>query len=186
MSLENLLRQERETIRDQWLEMVVRTYPADTSKHLKGQKDRFENPVGHTYQRCLPVLFDGLLGEAEESALAVAISDIVKIRTVQCERPSQAVAFVFLLKNVIRAELGNLLAPAEMADQLCEFEAKIDGLALMTFDELARCREKIYEIRTQEVKMRSAKLIEQVNRLYDGKVDPFPNEDEDTKDAGNQ
>jgi len=185
MNLADLLRQRREKIVDHWFDTVARSYPEGGYKHLAGQQDRFQNPVGHTFRRCLPVLFAALIDEADETALAEAISDIVKIRTVQCERPSQAIAFVFLLKNVIREELVDELIRPELAEPLRELEASVDGLALMTFDELARCREMIYEIRTQEVKRRSAKLVEQVNRIYDEKVDPFTNEEEDTEDAGN-
>jgi len=168
MKLADLLRQKRDTIVDQWFDSVARSYPADTSRYLKDQADQFQNPVGHTLRNRLPVLLAALLGDADEAGLAEAVEDIVRIRTVQSDVPSQAVSFVFLLKNVVRRELGNRLEDPTICDELREFESTVDGLALIVFDQLVVCKEKIYEIRAQEIRRRSAKLIEQVNKLYGG------------------
>ena len=70
------------------------------------------------------------------------------------------------------------------ADQLSDFESRVDGLALSVFDEYMRCREKICDIRVNEAQMRSAKLVEQVNRIYGGSERESP-DDEAKNSAGN-
>jgi hypothetical protein len=63
--------------------------------------------------------------------------------------PSQAVFFMFMLKDVVREELatnGGVL-PAETA----EFEAAIDRAALQAFDIYMACRERLFQIRIREL-----------------------------------
>jgi len=166
MKLVELLEQRREAILDEWFDSVAESYPLDTSTYLKNQSDQFNNPVGHTFKLRLPVLLDALCGDCDQSTLATAIDDLVKIRLVQASAPSQAVAFGFLLKNIVRRQLSAKLTSSSLQEELVEFEAKVDGLSLMLFDQYMKCREKIFEIRAKEVRMRSAKLVEQVNKRY--------------------
>ncbi|MCP4684978.1 MAG: hypothetical protein GY867_05950, partial [bacterium] len=138
------------------------------SKFLKNQKDQFQNPVGHTIRKETKALFDALLDGVEPEALAETIDNLVRIRAVQEISAAQATAFIFLLKTAIRGTLAKDLSDNAPLRELLEFESKIDGLALAVFDKYVSCKEKIYEIRAREHKMRSAKLMEQVNKLYGG------------------
>ena len=166
MKLVELLEQRHEAILDEWFDAIAECYPLDTSAYLKSQSNQFDNPVGHTFKQRLPVLFAALYSDHDQSDLAVAIEDLVKIRTVQATTPSQAVAFGFLLKKVVRRQLNDELKNSTLQEELVEFEAKVDGLSLMLFDQYMKCQEKIFEIRAKEVRMRSAKLVEQVNKRY--------------------
>ncbi|MCP4685258.1 MAG: hypothetical protein GY867_07395 [bacterium] len=170
--LAELLRQKHDLILDKWFNLTIETYPADTSKFLKNQKDQFQNPVGHTIRKETEALFDALLDGAEAEALAKSIENLVRIRAVQEISAAQGIAFVFLLKTAVRGELASELSDNEVLKELLEFESKIDGLALAVFDEYVGCKEKIYEIRAREHRMRSAKLVEQVNKHYGGPEDP--------------
>lgn len=182
MNLVEKLRERREAILEDWFDAVAANYPLDTLTHLKDQKDQFSNPVGHTFRQKLPVLFDGLCGDCDESELAGAIDELVKIRTVQASSPSQAVAFGFLLKNVIRWQGAKALNDPELQEQLVEFEAKIDGLVLMLFDQYMKCQIKIYQIKANEAKMRSAKLVEQINKRYGELPDDLQDDNEANND----
>lgn len=184
MDLADLLQGKRDLLVDRWFDAVAQTYPVDTARFLKDTADQFNNPVGHTLRRRLPTLLDALLGNAVESDLADAMADIVRIRTVQCNAPSQAVAFVYLIKNIVREEARERLDDPSFANQLAEFEARVDGLALSVFDVFMNCREMICEIRVREAQMRSAKLMEQVNSLY-GDVNDKRSIDEVKDSAGN-
>lgn len=166
--LAELLRQNHDIILNKWFNLTIETYPADTSKFLKNQKDQFQNPVGHTIRKETKALFDALLDGAEPEALAGTIDNLVRIRAVQEVSAAQGVAFVFLLKNAVRETLASELSDNALLNELLEFESKIDGLALAVFDVFMYCKEKIYEIRAREHRMRSAKLVEQVNKLYGG------------------
>jgi len=177
--LAELLRQKHDIILNKWFELTIETYPADTSKFLKNQKDQFQNPVGHTVRKETKALFDALLEGAEPEALAATIDNLVRIRVVQEISAAQGVAFVFLLKSAVRETLAADLSDNALLQELLEFESRIDGLALAVFDHYVDCIEKIYEIRAREHRMRSAKLVEQVNKLYGGLEDPGLVKDKD-------
>jgi hypothetical protein len=164
--LAQLLRERRDAILHNWIERIIASYPADTSNHLRNQKDRILNPVGHAIRTETAALYDALLDGADEESLTAAIDNLIRIRAVQDYPPRQAMAFVFLLKNAVREELREQLTQNGYVPELLEFESRIDGLALLLFEHFVKCKEHIYEIRVMESRMRSAKLIEQVNKLY--------------------
>ncbi|MDP3001478.1 MAG: RsbRD N-terminal domain-containing protein [Bryobacterales bacterium] len=137
---------ERSAVVREWFERTLQSYPEQTSGFLRGEKDPFRNPVGHTLRDGLGVLFDELAGEMDQARITAALDAIVRIRAVQDHTASQAVAFLFLLKEVLRDK-----SPA--AD-LAMLEKRIDRMALLAFDLYMKCREKIYEIKAEEAKRR--------------------------------
>jgi hypothetical protein len=133
-----------------WLARTLETYPERTSRLLAQEKDPFRNPVGHALKEALPALFDELLGAVDAGRLATLLDGIVRIRAVQDFSPSQAVAFVFLLKQVIREELGR--------EGLAAVEGRIDEVALIAFDLFMRCREQMFTIKADEARRRTSLL----------------------------
>ena len=93
-------------------------------------------------------------------------NSIIRIRSIQDFTASQAVAFTFKLKDVIREELAGKMqgrpadAQSRLREELHAFETRIDELSLLAFDVYMKCREKLYEIRTNEIKKRSRKAFE--------------------------
>ena len=79
---------------------------------------------------------------------------MIRVRALQNFTPSQALAFIFLLKNVIREELAPELKDGQFSQELREVESRIDGMALLGFDAYTQRREKLYEIRVTEVRKR--------------------------------
>jgi hypothetical protein len=185
MDLADLLSDKRHVIIDRWFDAVAHSYPSETARHLLESRDQFHNPVGHTLRRRLPTLFDAVMDRADPSDLAESVAEIVRIRTVQSDTPSQAVAFVYLLKNIVRDLVSPQLTDSRLSAQLREFESKIDGLALVVFDEFMACRERICEIRVREVQMKTAKLVEQVNKLYGGAGENADVVEDEKRNAGN-
>jgi hypothetical protein len=163
--VEEFLRQRREKILDKWLDRILSTYPADSFKFLKSEKDQFRNPVGHTLWEETAVILDSLLNGAEFEVPTTSLDNIVRIRSVQDCPPSQAVAFVFLIKDVIKDELRDLPSDTTVSDELAAFQSKVDILALAAFDNYMKCKEKIYDLGAREARMRSAKLLERLSRL---------------------
>ena len=62
MGLNSILAQQKAAIIKKWFTLVIETYPSETGKFLKSQKDPMANPVGRTVSRGLEALFDELLG----------------------------------------------------------------------------------------------------------------------------
>jgi hypothetical protein len=148
MGLKKLLEQNKTAIVNQWFERVVKTYAPDTAQFLKNQKDPFSNPLGNALSRGLAVLFDQLLVGPDAQTVEKYLDPIIRIRAVQNYSPSQATAFILILKNIIRDTLKNELKDSRIANQLLQFELQIDALSLAAFDMYMACKEKIYDLKT--------------------------------------
>lgn len=152
MALHSLLSKKRDSILKRWFHLILETYPADGLRFFKREKDRFINPVGYAISKEIEAMYDGLLSEENLDKLLPSLENIIKIRSVQDFSPSQAIAFIFLMKRAIREELESEIRGSLAFEELLHFETKIDRLILLAFDTYMRCREKIYEIRVKEMK----------------------------------
>ena len=164
MVLEHLLPQKRAAILERWFQLILETYPADTSRFLKQQKDRFINPVGYTISQEIEALYDELLQEMNSDKLAACLDNIIRIRAVQDFPPSQTIAFIFLLKKAIREELASEIAENRVLEELSKFESKIDKLVLLALDIYMKCREKVFEIRVNEAKAERERVLKLLDR----------------------
>ena len=99
----------------------------------------------------------------DTDALLRALDGIIRIRSVQDFTPSEAVAFIFQLKSAIREVVEAELRGAEKWDDLSDLEARIDRVALLAFEKYTQCREKLHEVRNNEIKSRAIRLLERVN-----------------------
>jgi len=168
MVLEDLLSQERAAILERWFQLILETYPADSSRFLKQEKDRFTNPVGYTVSQEIKTLYDELLQGTNTDKVATCLDNIIRIRSVQDFLPSQAIAFIFLLKTAVREKLATEIEEKGAFEELLKFESRIDKLALLALDTYMKCREKLFEIRVDEVKAErqmALKLLERANLL---------------------
>lgn len=143
------IRRNREAVLERWFQSVLDSYPPDTARFMRSQKDRFRNPVGHTLREGLAALVDGLAEGRAPSELARPVDDIVRIRAVQEFAPSAAVRFVFELGGILRETAGLDEAPAE---ERAAAAGALEALALLAFDTYMACREKLFEIRVREIR----------------------------------
>lgn len=168
MKLKNLLLDKKSAIVKKWLNEFYDSYPVGTSKFLKGQQDRFLNPVGYTFSQAIEGLFDEIiLSDSVSEKLLVLLDDIIRIKAVQSPNPSEAVFFIFLLKNVIRKELKKVIKGEQLFEEMQLIESRIDEIALLAFNIYMKCREKIYDIRVNEVKTMSFRLLKRANLISD-------------------
>jgi len=140
------LAEKKRVITDEWLDLVLRTYPENSSRLLRIESDPFRNPVGQTLKEGLSVLVDEILGGMTLARITPALNGIVRMRAVQDFTAGQAVAFIFLLRDVVRMHLGEHKALLELA------ERRIDHLAVEASDLFMACREKMYEIKAEALK----------------------------------
>jgi hypothetical protein len=166
MALTEIFLGKRAVILERWLQKVLESYP-DQSRHFLHQvKDPFANPIGATLSKELAALLDGLLAGSDPVAAAPALDAVIKIRSVQGLTASQAVAFIFKLKQIVREEAEKEIVTSQAAGEMLAFDAKVDDLALSAFDLYAANREKICAIRIDEMK-RSLFVIERASRPLD-------------------
>jgi len=155
MDLVKQLTQKKSAIIQAWFEKVVITYPIDTAQFLKNQSDPFANPVGQNSLQSLREMFDLALGGFDRKTAQPLIDPIIRIRAIQDFTPARAVRFIFDLKKIIRA-----MAPVDAKDghgqkTLQLLDDRIDELGLLAFDIYMQCREKIYDLKANEMRERT-------------------------------
>jgi hypothetical protein len=121
--------------------------------------------VGNTISEGIEAIYGGLIHGTDIDKLSSFLDTIIRIRAIQDFSASQAVGFVFSLKKAIREELRNELKDEGLTGELLNFESRIDEAALLSFGIYMKCREKVYELRANEIKNRTFKLLERANLI---------------------
>lgn len=142
-----------------WKDEVVYTYPAETAGFLKNKKDQFSNPLGHTIMLSIERLYEGLINNIDRERIESIIDPLVRIRALQDFTPSKAVGFMLSLKKIIRLELGSELKNEGMTEKMLHLESQIDEFSLIAFDVYMKCRDKINDIKVNEIKKRNFGLL---------------------------
>ncbi len=152
MTLAQLIRDEKTTVVERWLDMVLATYPPQTAKMWKVNSDPFGNPVGQTTLRALGELTDHLLAWEDAAAICASLEPLVKIRAVQDFSPSKALSFVFFFKKVVRSLFAKAIARERLDAELAELDSRVENLALLAMDIYVKAREDLYRMRLDEFK----------------------------------
>lgn len=171
MRISFLLSERKPVIVKKWFDLILETYPSDTAIFLKGRKDRFDNPVGHTTFEGIEGIFEELLQGKDSGSISAFLDDIIRIRAIQDFSPSQAVSFMFLLKKVIREELANEISKHQMYEELFVLESRIDELISISFNIYMKYREKIYKMRANELINRTSRLLKRSNMFKELEVE---------------
>jgi hypothetical protein len=165
MSLIKSLYQREATIRRKWMEAIVDSYPDKTAVFLKQKRNQFANPVGHILTSNVEVIFQRFLEEADLKEFQTPLNEIIKVRSIQGFSPSQAISFVHLLKKVIRDELQNEVRDRQALIELLEIEDRVDRLGALAVDLYMKNREKIFELRIQEIKRTGFRLLQKADLI---------------------
>jgi len=171
MTFESTLAERKAELSQKWAELVLRTYPKETQKVWTRQKDRFQNPVGAAIIEATGELFDHLLEWQDAGRMAVSLDKLIRIRAVQDFTPSQAISFVFLLKKLLRDEFFKQMKKDGTLEDLLRFEAKVDNLAMMSFDIYCKSREEVFRFRVEEVKRAQSSLLRKAGLVADVTAD---------------
>ena len=172
MKLENLLDPKKDVILKKWFDLVMKSYPEDTAKFFIRKKDAFANPVGSTVYRGLKDLLQELVGSMDHQTLKSFLDPIVRIRAVQGFSPSDSLSFIFSLKTIIRDLFAEKIKNnPDFARDLLAFETHIDTLCLISFDLYNACREKIYELKANEVGHRAIRDLKKAKLVTNNQLD---------------
>ncbi len=146
------LRLKKGAIQENWIEKILDSYPSRGRDYYRTKKDEFLNPVGTVLSSRAEAIIESLLEGFDHSVLSTLLEDVIKIRAVQDFSPSQALAFLPLLKQALREELQTVERAEAWPREFEEFEARIDQMTLLAFDIYTGCRQRIYELRIDELK----------------------------------
>jgi len=182
MDLKDLLVNKKSVIANKWVDSALESYPTETSNFLKKQKNRFTNPIGYNLSAGLEKILDGILQDLDMEELISPLDNIVRVTAVQGLSASQALRFFFSLKRIIRDVAGT--AAVENREELDIFDARVDALVLAAFDIFMKCREKIYEVKADEMKNMTFRLLQRANQMFDKR--PHDNGSSEQADQNNE
>jgi hypothetical protein len=183
MKLKDLLSERKSIVIKKWFDLIFQDYPADATNFFKKQKNRFANPVGHTIFQGIDQLFDELVHgpDSDSDKVYSSLDDIIRIKAVQDFSPSQALSFIFLLKKIIREEMEREIRENQLSDELASLESDIDKMALLAFDIFMKCRERIYEIKADEVRRITFRLLQKAKLVCEIEEEDLDSETVSTK-----
>jgi hypothetical protein len=159
MSLIDLLVDKKSEILERWRELMFDSYVPETARFLKSQKDRFANPIAYQLNRGLTGILEVFLLNKETDQALAQFDEVLRLKALQDASPSRAMAFIFVLKAVIREVLAQELQDPAAAAEMIELEARLDGLALLGFDAYMERREKLCAVKVSEVKRKVSTLL---------------------------
>jgi hypothetical protein len=142
-------------VKQRWLDLILESYPENARGFFKNQKDRFQNPVGSAAARLVEELFDAVVERAAAEKIAEILDDFVRIRAVQDFTPSAGISFILDLKMAVRETVMDDIRTQALYSELLQLESQIDETLLTAFNLYARAREKMYEIRANNLKRQS-------------------------------
>jgi hypothetical protein len=151
--------QRRAALCRRWLDAILAAYGKDAAAVWRRERDPFTNPVGHCFATEAPKLVDAVVGDELPAAAAGALDAIVRIRAIQDLPPLRAVGFVWLLRDVVRAELAVEIGRGGLDDELAVLDRRVERLGLLAFDVYVRCRERVYQVRQEELKRSVGSLL---------------------------
>jgi hypothetical protein len=138
MDLKSLLQEKKASIVKKWRDVVLSTYPEQSQKFLRKQKDAIANPVGRRIIEGIESLYDEVVDEADSRKISLFLDELAKE----------------ILQNGI-------------SEEWAAFEIRLDGLALLCFDVYSECRQKLFDIRVNEVRNQSHRLLKMAGLAYD-------------------
>jgi plasmid stabilization system protein ParE len=169
MDLHKQLAQNKNAIIKLWFETLMDTYPADTAQFLRSQKDAFANPVGQNSLQSLKDIFDHIIEKFDPRTARSIIDPIIRIRAIQDFTPAEAVRFVFDLKTVIEKTIQS--GTNGLTYQRALYH-RIDRLGLLAFDVYMQCREKIYDLKANEMRKRTFKAFDRAGLIKEPDDEP--------------
>ena len=149
--LRERLRGRENAIVERWFQDALAVYAGGAPAFAR-ERDPFANPVGHSLRSGTQAIFAALLEDGDGTDVRRSLDEILRIRAVQQLPAAEAVGFLFRLKELVRAELGPAAHERSVADALAALERRIDHTVLAAFELYVAYRERVCELRINEVK----------------------------------
>lgn len=165
MKINAILLRRKSAILQRWFDLILDTYPKDTSDFFKGRERRVADTLGQIIFDGIEGVFDQLVNRRDPEKIKTCLDNIVRVRAIQEFDPSQAIGFIFLLKKVIREELISEVREGQLFEELMQMESHIDELLGASFDIYMKCREKIYELRANELRNWTYRIVKRSNMV---------------------
>jgi hypothetical protein len=150
MDIAEAFRFHGDKIVNRWVEYTLSTY--SSSSFFIKEGDRFANPVGGNFREGLKKLFLLLVRDGDVKEFTPPLEQIISIRAVQEFTPAQAVAPLNAVKHIVREVFEGDRERCHFVNELYDFEFRVDLAVLAAFDIYMRYRERLYQVRIDEIK----------------------------------
>lgn len=150
MNLPDLLLEHKSKLLQRWIDHVLGSYHADSTQFIQKETDRFANPLGYNITNALTALYKTFCGQREDFP-ETELAEFIKVRAVQEFSPSEAVSFIYAIKDIVFTGCGDELSNVPRQEWL-DFEKRIDTAALKVFDLYSAFRERLYQVKLKELK----------------------------------
>lgn len=150
MDLAEGFRNHREKIVNKWVEYTLSSYAAPG--FFVKEHDTFANPVGGNIRQALGQLFLLLSTGADAKECTAPLEQIISIRSVQEFTPAQAVSPLNAVKHITREVFAADKERKHLVDELYDFDFAVDLAMLAAFDIYMQYRERLYQVRINEIK----------------------------------
>jgi len=152
MNLKQILKTNKDPFVKKWFQATIDTYPTQTAKILGKDSNRFDNPIGAITHETIEAVFNLIIQDFNPATLEKALDPIIRIRAVQAFSASEAVSFVFALKQIGEGIIDDNL--------IREFDKLVDKIALAAFNKFMKCKEEIFLLKATESKRRIHRAFE--------------------------
>ena len=149
----------REALLKQWLNQSLEMYPEQSRALMQQNLDTFSNPIPGVLAQGLDLLLGDLCGE-EGACPEKALTELGRLLGVQEMPPSECLGFLFALKPLL-TKMASRKGWKEgfKTEELIEFGLWIEQRTLGLFDQYMEHRERIYQLKGDEVKQRNYMLL---------------------------
>ena len=149
LAISEFIRNNLDDLTGNWLDAIVGTYSDEAAGFIKGKQDRIQNPMGYAIKEMVESVLGCLASGCDDRELESAMYPVIQMRAVQGFSPSEAVSFILLLRDSVSGLARKNEAFPEI---MLEFDEAVIGLMSRAFDIYSGCREKLSEIKQEELK----------------------------------
>lgn len=173
MDIWGYLKEKESFIYKYWLKSFWESF-GESSAYLSREVDQFTNPFGYHVEECFKGILEAITGEFDWQVLDPYLEKLAQIRAVQEGVPSKAVKFFVDLKGIIRENFGDDILKKFGLEAFLRLEDRINALLIRYVDFYQRYRERLFEIRLDEIKRNNFLLLKRAGLIVEQEVeDPF-------------
>ncbi|MDY6820717.1 MAG: hypothetical protein SVN78_03725 [Deferribacterota bacterium] len=147
-------------ILDDWFNHLISHYDDNKLDYLEKERDPFLNPVKYIFKSALGSIFSYIFEDEELDLVSQDIEKLIKLLALNGPKASEVLGLFVFFKQHINALFMSSFSLEEKIDEYNEITNIFDNLLLKIFDMYVQCREKIYEIRVNEIKRMTFPLLE--------------------------
>jgi hypothetical protein len=151
-SIYEALNEKKQQIIFQWQSAAFDAYGCNIALLRQKPDGRFSNPIVYALEKTTHEIVNLLIKSSNIDEFAGPLDEVCRLMAIQGSKPSQALGFIFALKQIIKVQLRDENGANYWAAELGEINNFIDQMGLLAFDIYSECRAGIYEIKVSEIK----------------------------------